>query len=512
MLIEFNVKPNLYQNLLRDLYEIEIENKIIYNFIPIKFNDNYFILTSSIDLDGYLMDYRENILVKLYLNDKKYFITLNSVISVNEQKFNNKILYDCYIDNITNLLLIRFYSEKLEYIPIDLNININNNIIISSEVIDIKYNWTDSNLDNLNYSKKSKLELLWNNSSLNLHHVPILTDTININEKLIPITGSSIISSDNLVGIVSYINNYKIIITPLISIKKFLDIMINTNLFYLGIDLYPIKFNFNSELNKINYNYGIMIGNNFYDKKNIKSNIIDDNIDDIIDDIIDDNINDNINITNITNKKNSNSNNKLNLKYLSRKNIICSVDNYKINSEGNLEINSEISIPFKSYIWLFKNSKNNLLNIELISNNIFNFDIIELKYKEVTINDDYIKKKINIINTQIYLDNNYNNISGITLCELKYIKYNNNYIVELNERILKILKPLAIDNRVYSKIFNKIISQRYNKNSNKIILGIKINKDNIPTIKDISGYKNFENLISTFNSKLKIKKFINKNM
>ena len=35
MLIEFNVKPNLYQNLLRDLYEIEIENKIIYNLLDI---------------------------------------------------------------------------------------------------------------------------------------------------------------------------------------------------------------------------------------------------------------------------------------------------------------------------------------------------------------------------------------------------------------------------------------------------------------------------------------------
>jgi hypothetical protein len=452
------------------------------------------------------MDYRENVLIKVYLKDEKKKITLNSIISIYENKFNNKINYDCYVDTISNLLLIKFYSEKLEYIPIDINIDPN---IINNNFERIKYSWTNYILNNFSYEKESKLKLIWNNNHLNLPENPILIDNVSINEDQNPIIGSCVKSLNKLIGIVSYLTEYKIIITPIICIQKFIDyIYYDNNLFYLGIDLFPIKLNFSSELNKINYDYGIMIGNNFYDIKNKKNEKSTEKLTSN-EFQIDLNIDFNLNLNS---NSNSNSNYESNLKFLSRKNIICLVDNYKINSDGNLEINSLYSIPLKSYIWIFKNSKNNILNINLIQNNAINFDILEFKYNPIVIDDSYVKKKINIISTQIFLDKNYNDISGLSLCELKYIKYRNKYILELNEKILKILKPLAINNRIYYKIFNKIISQRYDKNSNKIILGIRINENNIPTIKNIAGYKNFQNIIDTLNDSFKIKNFIDKNI
>ena len=49
---------------------------------------------------------------------------------------------------------------------------------------------------------------------------------------------------------------------------------------------------------------------------------------------------------------------------LKKGNIICSIDDYKINSYGNIIIGESKTIPFKSYIWLFKNSINNTINLK----------------------------------------------------------------------------------------------------------------------------------------------------
>ena len=108
MLIEFIKKPNFYDDIETRLYGTEYNDKIIYNFIPVKILNEYYILTSLKNLEGYLMDYRENIEVNLYLNNENYIININSVISFQEIKYDPSKQYDCYIDSICNLLLIRF--------------------------------------------------------------------------------------------------------------------------------------------------------------------------------------------------------------------------------------------------------------------------------------------------------------------------------------------------------------------------------------------------------------------
>ena len=98
MLIEFIKKDNFYDNLEFDLFGNKLSKSIIYNFIPVKILEEYYILTCLKNLEGYLLDYKENINVKLYINDTVKFLKLNSIISFTEKNYNSSLKYDCYID------------------------------------------------------------------------------------------------------------------------------------------------------------------------------------------------------------------------------------------------------------------------------------------------------------------------------------------------------------------------------------------------------------------------------
>ena len=81
----------------------------------------------------------------------------------------------------------------------------------------------------------------------------------------ISIISSAVLSSNGLVGMVSYISDKEIIITPITCIKRLSKYLEGEFILSLGIDLFPIHFNFKSELNKNDYDNGLLIGNNFYD-------------------------------------------------------------------------------------------------------------------------------------------------------------------------------------------------------------------------------------------------------
>ena len=89
MLIEFIKKDNFYDNLEYNFFENKTSKSIIYNFIPVKILGEYYILTCLKNLEGYLLDYKENINVKLYINNSLKFLKLNSVISFTEKNYNS---------------------------------------------------------------------------------------------------------------------------------------------------------------------------------------------------------------------------------------------------------------------------------------------------------------------------------------------------------------------------------------------------------------------------------------
>jgi len=480
MLIEFTKKSNIYDDFKTLLYDENYNNHIIYNFTPVKILNEYYILTSLANLEGYLLEYRNNIIIKLYLEDNVEIININSVISFTEENYNPKENYDCYIDTICNLLLIKYKSNNINYIEISNNFNIKNDIKNNYELKLIKYSWTNSQLKKKNYEKISKLKFIWENKYINLPSIPYIIDILSINNKLFPITGSSVYSSNNLIGMVSFIQNNEIIITPLICIKMLSKYLEEKNILTLGLDLFPVNFNFKSKLNDIEFKNGLIISNDLYSK--IKNNIIKNKIN-------------KIDLTK-------------NIKYLVKKNIICSIDNYKFNSIGYLEISKSKFIPFKSYIWLFKSEIDNIIKINIIPNYIYNINLIELNYNKNIIDDRYIKKKIKIIETSIIL-NNYNEISSINTVDIKYLKYKKFIICELNEKILCIFKSFIRKNSyLYEKVFENIFSFKFNNLKKKLIISINFD-ENIPLLNLILEYDNFDSIIEKYKTKKEQKEFIN---
>ena len=240
MIIEFNKKRNFYDDLTHELYNSDITNTIYNNFIPIKLLDEYYILTSAKNLEGYLVDYRNGINVKLYIMDNSDIECIELILN-NVVIFGSKCLTDtnCYIDTINNLLLIKFNSSKLNYIQIDNNLNCENNLRFDTEKIKLKYIWTDENFNTHTLDKFSKIINTWNDKYINLPPIPYMIDIIERNNsesetetetesiiqtQIYPITGSGVYdSNNNFIGLTSYVNPEQIIITPLVCIKKMQD-------------------------------------------------------------------------------------------------------------------------------------------------------------------------------------------------------------------------------------------------------------------------------------------------
>lgn len=536
MIIEFNKKRNLYDDISNKLYNTEFNKKICYNFTPIEIYEQKYILTSSKNLEGYLMDYNKDVKVKLYIKNKNNDIecinlqltnigVFGSEINQYETSNIDEISYDCYIDSVCDLLLIKFNSSKLNYIKICNNLNCDNDVRYDEEIINLKYTWMNKNFEVKNMDKIGKIINVWNDKYINLPPIPLMINVEN-NEsesrlsKSKPITGSSVFDNDNendnnFLGIVSYINPGEIIIIPLISIKKICDYLFDFKLCYFGIDFIPIKFNFKSGLNNINYTNGLLITNNYYDNLLSYEKKI------------------GLEIKKIINKNNNDSLLKkdslqITQDYINLKkgNIICSVDGYKIDSYGNIIIgeNETLSIrekkyktiPFKSYMWLFKNKINNKISLKNISPKNYTGDLTNLQgiNNELMIDDSCIKKHVNIIESSILIKTDYNSISSFGLDKIKYITYESNSniikLVELNEKTLEIIKQfLSINQRIYSELMNNIFDNKYSYNGKKTLLLFNFNERKLSTIKIISSnIYNYNDLLVKCKTNKDLKDFL----
>ena len=575
MIIEFTKKNNFYDKLINEIYDQKINKKICYNFIPIKICDEHYILTSSKNLEGYLIDYKDNISVNLYINNNTpsdinnnidsdldsdtddntnsnniecIELTLNNVVTFGTKLINRT---NCYIDTINNLLLIKFNSPKLNYILIDNNLDCQNDLRYDNEKINLKYVWTDENLNLRTLIKHSKIINTWNDKYINLPPIPYMIDdnksdsnNSNFIPQLFPITGSAAYDSDNnFLGMVSYVNSQNIIITPLICIKKMYDYLLGEQILYLGIDTYPIKLDFKSGLNKIDYQNGLLITNNYYDniidninkiKKKIKkinnrknleeSNLEESNLEEI--NLNEINFEENGILDNsLKNTLNSSLENSFfeSIEYdknLKSGNIICSIDRYVVNSSGLMIIHTNCenkkqtlkTIPIKSYIWLFKNSHNDRLVLNnILPNNYYRGNLLKLRSKNnmIVINDSFIKKQINLNESNFILKSEYNIISTIGYNNLKYISHNNLNLIEINEKILEIMKEYITTNQTkYSHLIDKIFNNKYTYTYNKQLLLLVFEKKNLK-IKMISNEnQNFEDIINKYKTNKELKKFL----
>lgn len=283
--------------------------------------------------------------------------------------------------------------------------------------------------------------------------------------------------------------------------------MMGYSILYLGLDIFPIKLDFKTGLNNTNYTDGLLVANNYYNNILEKKNKTE--------------ISDIINLENEHNKYSNLLETKNNYRNLKKGNIICSIDDYKINSDGDIIISEFINkknnkklklIPFKSYIWLFKNLLNNTINLTNISPNNYRGDLTKKLLNDndtITINDSIIKKKLVIIESIVKITSNYESISLLGLTELKYISYNSIRLVELNEKMLEILKEfIGLNQSKYSNIINFIFENKYTFVDKKKMLLIDFDK-RLPMIKIISrNINNFDDLIFKYKTKNEQKDFL----
>lgn len=568
MIIEFNKKQNFYDDLENDLYGTIFEKTICYNFIPVEIFGVKYILTSSYDLNGYLTEYNNNIPLNIYIQDTdnnilciKHKLTnvVNFANFINKI-FENEIEPDCFIDSICDLLLIKFVSSKLNYIKIHNNLSCFVDLRQQCEKIKLTYSWSYVEANNIKQKILTKITQvinIWSDKYINLPPIPYIIDISKKKENL-PLTGSAVYDSkSNLIGMISFIDGDEIKIIPLICIRKICDYLNGDGLRYMYIDTYPMKLDFKSGLNNINYNKGLLIRNNYYDNliknknkiekkiKNLQSNLCSENNDFIENEKkyiahklnlmcfyeeksnLDIEIKDNeqnlkkyLTLDNLM-KQFHMVNIDDNYRGLKRGNILCSIDNYKIDSNGNMIIlesnddtNKTIIIPLKSYIWLFKNKTNNMINFKLISSNDYRGDLIKMleETDEPILTDSFVKKQINLTEINIATNNDYLSNAIIDYGKIKYISYKSIKLIELDEKILNIFKCLLIDNQEqYSQIIELIFSEdkKFTLNDNKKIL-ITLNMiGRVPEIKIMSNkIKNFDDFLNKYRTKREQKNFL----
>ena len=235
MIIEFTKRKNFYDDLETELYGMDAVMTMCYNFTPVEIFDEHYILTSAKNLEGYLMDYKNNAKIKLYIeNENKEIectkIQLNNIVVFNSNTSNMYFSTqpDCYIDLLCDLLLIKFNSSKLNYIRINNNLNCDD-LRYAEETIGLKYIWMDDKLELNTICKLAKILNVWTDKYINLPQIPLMIDIgiENNGTELLqtPIIGSPVYdNNNNFFGIISpNIDHENIVIIPLISIKKICD-------------------------------------------------------------------------------------------------------------------------------------------------------------------------------------------------------------------------------------------------------------------------------------------------
>lgn len=477
MLIEFNNNLPTISSEFVNLIDNSIDytnNKIITCGIPIIYNDDHFILTNLGNIQYFLIDKLINYSVTFYYSfgivDNKI---LSNILSVHDESFqqlnNNNV--DAYYDIHTNILLIKHKSIYIEYINITYNSKYSLLNFDYQNLINIT--WINSDMNIIDVVSNIDEKYYWEDKFLNLSPVPY---HVSYNTDIIP-TGAKVYTSNNkFCGMVSFELDGGIYITPLLSIIRSLEYIYGKSMSIFNIDTELVHFNTKRNINQ----YALLITSKYYDNLivDLKSKIK--------------------NKTNIINNHDIKKKLKQS-KYLTVGTIINSIDSYIINSYGNLSLNN---IPIKSYIWLFKNISD-IINIKIFSKKSVTLPKI---HDNIEIYDFDIAKRINYITSEYCIFNN-NPPSLINVSTFNYIKFNNIYLIELNENILLIMKNLLINNSIYDYLCDYLFDNKYSLN-NKIILKISFVKNILPKIKIVHEYNNLQHLNCIINSEAKLKRFL----
>ena len=420
------------------------------------------LVTSLNGLEHLFLEKDKEIKIKYFIDKNNYgdiilkkYLNLLDIKKFSEDYF---LQYDSYYDEHTNLLFIKFQDICIKYFDVE---DVNIERLIYNKLIDenIYINFIDHTINKKIINDKISSNYIFSNKYLSLPPIPYLT--INTNNDKFPLKGSQVVNeNNNLIGIVNYFINQKIIIIPLLNIVR-----------------------------SLKYFEGNVIKSLFFDYKIIRAKIKN------VDDLVSTSTNvDGIKIRNdfhalmvtkfFGNKKSRHG------KVFHKNNLIYSINENHFDSEGNIELEG-VNIPIFTYLWLKMEEK---VNINFIPNSILNnvnfeeeniiledsnFDNIHYKTKELCL------KKLDIIN-------------NIRISRLNYLNTNDIYIIEINEKILSIIKNYMIQNEELHPILDKIYNYRYSEKSTNVLLYLRIkkNKHIIDIIEDYSSIQSLEKKLS----------------
>ena len=427
-----------FTNTLSGLKYNEILSIKIHNFTSIMYNGIKFLLTSFKGLEHLFLDKNNKIIIKYFIDENTYGdIVLNKHLNLLKiKKFNSDILSE--YDS--------FYDEHTQLLFIKFQ-------DICIEYFDIS-NFNLTRLINSSFDKEKiiishldySIKKLTINAEISSNYIykqkhftlPNLPYLYTITDSNIPFIGSSVVNYNNeLVGIVNCIViENKIMITPLISIIRSLKYL-ESNINVLSI---------------INFDYDVET----IDKSNLKNELNLKN---------EPNLKNVLKITNLITENYKNKNQDI---------YITSVDDYPIAENGTIIYNDN-NIPLSTYTWL------NMLNKIKIS---------YLKYK----NSELISKT-----KTIYLKK-WEKISNISISKLIYFNTKNTFIFELNEKILSIITDYMVEHPDYKNLLKKIYNDRFSVRRKKILLFVKLKKNNVHHFELIEDYVS----IADINEKLNI--------
>ena len=222
---------------INNVYRIDTMHNedIIMNAVPIKYKDNYWIVSNLANLEISSLDLtKEKYEIKYMVNeDINGSIFISKVYSLHELCFNSDIEgFDCLYDEHLNIMFIKFQDERIEYF------DINDYKFENFEEFE-KHNIIFSWINNLLQKKtvcSSQNKILFENKFLNLPSIPYavsdsamipeLTDSSILN---FPCTGASVLNeTGKLLGIVAYAGKKQIVTIPLDLIKRSLSYADNT--------------------------------------------------------------------------------------------------------------------------------------------------------------------------------------------------------------------------------------------------------------------------------------------
>lgn len=445
-----NIKHPIYNylnNVIQEKYNIRTNNSkdILVNGIPIKYNEEYFIIINFADIEISGLELTKSTYEIEYIINEDIHgqILILNTLSIHDLPLNYISKEgDCFYDEHLNIMFLKFQDVRTEYVDISsLKINLN-------DFVNINFEWINEELE-INQMRITNQKLIYENKFINLPKIPLILSVIESNDFIngFPFTGAKVLNSENnLVGMVSYANEDNIVTIPIFLICRMLEYLNDKPILRLNIDCNLIKINYFDE----HIEYGLVY------KKNKK--------------FID------------TDEKSY---------------IINKIDGYTIDDRKMINYN-EFKLPLSTYIWLFAKNKLHIHRTNIKSKSINTYDTEYLLNLKETDN-------LRFYNYDLKLDSLNNTVLSVS--KLNYVNYKNKYVLELNEKIMQIFKKVIQSSDDFDYFYDYVMTNKFSKNKIIFIINERL-EINIIKNKNKRIIKNVETLVSSFRSKKDLKSFI----